>query len=279
MRLRNGETGGSRPHESARRDLGAAEVIEPSRRVMVICGLREEQRVMRLLLGSLLLRPYVFIFLLIFLVAGVRDLGTRRTALFLAWVLAARIRRELRLHPDWDPLRALPLHGDHPRRGALHRGRPVLRFPVVHLPRLCIALSRPRDIEFARMVELADSRAYARPLSRRGSGFRRRDDAARRRDRSARGPGRPLVSRAGLLVHLRRGVLRRAALELRGMGGHGRRQRRRLPPAGGENRHWPHAVGGRRAILRRTRVQSCADRVDSGVAIAGLRVSRFTSLS
>jgi putative membrane protein len=41
---------------------------------------------MRLLLGSLLLRPYVFIFLLIFLVAGVRDLGTRRTVLFLAWV-------------------------------------------------------------------------------------------------------------------------------------------------------------------------------------------------
>lgn len=41
---------------------------------------------MRLLLGSLLLRPYVFIFLLIFLVAGVRDLGARRTALFLAWV-------------------------------------------------------------------------------------------------------------------------------------------------------------------------------------------------
>ena len=41
---------------------------------------------MSLLLGSLLLRPCVFIFLLIFLVAGVRDLGTRRTALFLAWV-------------------------------------------------------------------------------------------------------------------------------------------------------------------------------------------------
>jgi putative membrane protein len=41
---------------------------------------------MRLLLGSLLLRPYVFLFLLAFLAAGVRDLGARRTALFLAWV-------------------------------------------------------------------------------------------------------------------------------------------------------------------------------------------------
>jgi putative membrane protein len=41
---------------------------------------------MRLLLGSLLLRPYVFLFLLVFLGAGFRDLGARRTALFLAWV-------------------------------------------------------------------------------------------------------------------------------------------------------------------------------------------------
>jgi putative membrane protein len=47
---------------------------------------RGKQRVMSLLLGSLVLRPYVFLFLLAFLVAGVRDLGGRRTALFLAWV-------------------------------------------------------------------------------------------------------------------------------------------------------------------------------------------------
>jgi uncharacterized membrane protein len=40
----------------------------------------------KLLVGSLLLRPYVFLFLLVFLAAGIRDLGVRRTALFLAWV-------------------------------------------------------------------------------------------------------------------------------------------------------------------------------------------------
>ena len=40
----------------------------------------------KLLVGSLLLRPYVFLFLLVFLAAGIRDLGARRTALFLAWV-------------------------------------------------------------------------------------------------------------------------------------------------------------------------------------------------
>jgi putative membrane protein len=47
---------------------------------------RGKQRVMSLLLGSLLLRPYVYLFLLVFLAAGFRDLGARRTALFLAWV-------------------------------------------------------------------------------------------------------------------------------------------------------------------------------------------------
>jgi uncharacterized membrane protein len=47
---------------------------------------RGKQRVMSLLLGSLLLRPYVFLFLLVFLGAGFRDLGWRRTLLFLGWV-------------------------------------------------------------------------------------------------------------------------------------------------------------------------------------------------
>jgi putative membrane protein len=47
---------------------------------------RGKQRVVRLLVGSLVLRPYVFLFLLAFLAAGIRDLGVRRTALFLGWV-------------------------------------------------------------------------------------------------------------------------------------------------------------------------------------------------
>jgi putative membrane protein len=37
---------------------------------------------MDLLIGSLMLRPYVFLFLAAFVVAGVRDLGVRRTLLF-----------------------------------------------------------------------------------------------------------------------------------------------------------------------------------------------------
>jgi putative membrane protein len=41
---------------------------------------------MTLLLGSLLLRPYVFLFLIAFLLAALRDIGLRRTAVFVAWV-------------------------------------------------------------------------------------------------------------------------------------------------------------------------------------------------
>ena len=41
---------------------------------------------MELLIGTILLRPYVFGFLAAFLLAGVADLGWRRTLLFAAWV-------------------------------------------------------------------------------------------------------------------------------------------------------------------------------------------------
>jgi carotenoid biosynthesis protein len=41
---------------------------------------------MDLLIGTLVLRPYVFAFLVAFLVAGARDLGLRRTLLFAGWV-------------------------------------------------------------------------------------------------------------------------------------------------------------------------------------------------
>ena len=49
---------------------------------------RGKQRVilMSLLLGSLVLRPYVFGFLLLFCLTAVRDIGARRTLLFTGWV-------------------------------------------------------------------------------------------------------------------------------------------------------------------------------------------------
>jgi putative membrane protein len=52
--------------------------------------MRIQNRKMRLLLGSLLLRPYVFLFLVAFLAAGARDLGLRRTLGFgaIVWPIA-----------------------------------------------------------------------------------------------------------------------------------------------------------------------------------------------
>ena len=52
--------------------------------------MRNHSRKMDLLLGSLALRPYVFLFLAAFVVAGVRDLGWARTLLFggIVWPIA-----------------------------------------------------------------------------------------------------------------------------------------------------------------------------------------------
>src|SRR5438477_1172888 len=58
---------------------------------------RGKQRVgaMSLLAGSLQLRPYVFVFLIVFVVAGVRDLGWRRTLAFFFWVWPVALLAEL----------------------------------------------------------------------------------------------------------------------------------------------------------------------------------------
>src|SRR5262245_57009821 len=59
-----------------------------SRKLMVTCAFAAGK--MDLLLRSVLLRPYVFLFLAAFLVVGARDLGMRRTLLFgaVVWPIA-----------------------------------------------------------------------------------------------------------------------------------------------------------------------------------------------
>src|SRR6266446_3873360 len=55
--------------------------------------------------------------------------------------LADRLGRGVLLHPRRVPVRPLPLHGAHPRPGAIRRGRAALRLAVVHVPRLRLVLS------------------------------------------------------------------------------------------------------------------------------------------
>ncbi|MFQ5827941.1 MAG: carotenoid biosynthesis protein [Candidatus Methylomirabilia bacterium] len=47
-----------------------------------------------LLLGTVLLRPYVFLFLVVYLVAAIRDLGGRRTLAFTGWAWAVAFAAE-----------------------------------------------------------------------------------------------------------------------------------------------------------------------------------------
>src|SRR5207245_7328431 len=56
---------------------------EPSRPEMLTCTPTSS---MDLVLGTLVLRPYVFGFVACFLVAGALDLGWRRTLVFAGWV-------------------------------------------------------------------------------------------------------------------------------------------------------------------------------------------------
>jgi len=57
--------------------------------------IRRKKTAMDLLLATVWLRPYVFLFLLGFLVAGFTDLGPRRTLIFLGWVWALAVAAEL----------------------------------------------------------------------------------------------------------------------------------------------------------------------------------------
>jgi uncharacterized membrane protein len=56
---------------------------------------RSINRTVELLLGTLVLRPYVFVFLIAFLITGAADLGARRTGLFAACVWPVALLAEL----------------------------------------------------------------------------------------------------------------------------------------------------------------------------------------
>ena len=157
-----------------------------------------------LLLGTLLLRPYVFAFLAVFAWAATRDLGALRMLGFLAWGFAVAFAAEYASTRVGRSLRPVPLHGRDAGDRALSRQCAVLRLPVVSVPRLCLLLPRAEGPRAGR--------SRADDLARRG-----RHDAARRRDRPPRGPGRSMVSRAHLLLRGGGRLLRRAPVELRGL--------------------------------------------------------------
>src|SRR5437867_487541 len=172
--------------------------------------------------------------------------------------LAAGVGGGIRLHARRRAVRFLPLHGRHPRAGAVRGRRAAHRLAVVHVSRLRGLLAGPRR-----------PRQPRRGVAARGDG-RRLDDAAGRRDRSDRRARRPLVPWAHLLLCGGGRVLRRAARELRRLGARGHARHRRLPrPDPGRSGN--PAGTGNGVILRGACVQFGGDGVDPRVGPAGPR--------
>ena len=144
-----------------------------------------------LLLGTLLLRPYVFAFLAVFAWAG--NARSRRAAHAGLSGLGLRggLRGRVRLDAGGRSLRPVSLHGRDAGDRALSQQCAVLRLTVVSVPRLCLLLPRAEGPRAGR--------SRADHPARRG-----RHDAARRRDRPPRGPRRSMVSRPDLLLRRRR---------------------------------------------------------------------------
>ena len=129
---------------------------------------------MDLLVGTVTLRPYVFAFLALFLLAGVGGSRLAAHPRVRRMRLAGGLARGVLLHAHRHPVRALPLHGLTRGRELFIAERAVHGFAVLHVPRLRGVLPR------------AGRRWPAAAASRRSTAVRgrRAHDGARRRHRS-----------------------------------------------------------------------------------------------
>ena len=131
---------------------------------------------MDLLLGTFILRPYVFGFLAAFLLAGAVDLGWRRTLLFGAWVGPLAWLSEFSSTRTGIPFGLYHYTGTTRGQELFIADVPLMDSPVVHLPGLRGVLSGPGGAAAPAGVA-GDARA----------GLGGADDAAGRRHRPDRG--------------------------------------------------------------------------------------------
>ena len=166
----------------------------PSRAQMVTCTLDSGPSLdMDLLLGTFILRPYVFGFLAAFLLAGAVDLGWRRT-------LAVRRPGSARWRwlAEFSSTRIGIPFGLYHYTGTT-RGQELF---IADVPLMdCLSFT------FLAYAAFCLARAGAAPpagvAGDAGAGLGGADDAARRRHRPARGARRPLVPRTHLLLPAR----------------------------------------------------------------------------
>ena len=169
------------------------------------------------LAGTLPLRPYVFGFLAVYLIAAARDWGGARARLH-------RCGARVAFAAEWSSTRIGIPFGLYHYTGDT-RGRELYLSNVPLFDSL--------SFTFLAYASLA-SRGTLGPAA----GSARRswpgpDDVARRRHRPPGGARGPLVPRADLLLPGRRLVLRRPAVELRGLGGRRLADGRRAPAGDG----------------------------------------------
>ena len=176
-----------------------------------------------LLLGTLLLRPYVFAFLAVFAWAATRDLGALRMLGFLVWGFAVAFAAEYASTRVGVPFGLYHYTGA--TRGIeLYLGNvpffDSLSFPFLAYASFCLARRVLGPVGRGRITLLAGVA----------------HDAARRRDRPPRGPGRSMVSRPHLLLRGGGRLLRRAPVELRGLAHRRMGDGGRIPRGDGEGR-------------------------------------------
>jgi hypothetical protein len=193
---------------------------------------------MDLLIGTFVLRPYVFGFLAAFLAAGAVDLGVRRTLLFAAWV------GPLAWLAEFTSTRIGIPFGLYHYTGTT-RGQELFIADVPFMDCLSFTFLVYAAFCLAR-VALAGPRVPAPAL--------------------ALVSGVLMVPRSDLFLPRRRGLFRGAALEFRRLGGRRHARRRGIPDAGAPRRRdggeRASTVAGDRAILRRAWLQPGRHGVD-----------------
>src|SRR5213593_4094290 len=201
---------------------------------------------MDLLVGTVALRPYVFAFLAVFVAAGFVDLGWRRTLGFTACVWPVALAAELSSTRTGFPFGLYQYTG-------LTRGQELFIADVPFIDSLSFVF-----LAYAAYCLARAARGAALGDADRG---RCAHDGARRRHRSARGEGRALVPRAALHLRTTGRVLRRAAVELRGVGRRGGGGDRPVPDPGRPPLGTTDLAGSR-VILRRAWIQPHHDGSD-----------------
>ena len=90
-----------------------------------------------LLWGTVLLRPYVFLFLAVYLTIAILNMGVLRSLFFTVLAYSIAFLCEYIFNPEWLSFRILYLYRYHKGSGIVDQQCPLYGFPFLLLPNLC----------------------------------------------------------------------------------------------------------------------------------------------